>query len=82
MNSTPQSDASADGLSTTTTTLVWPEEAERIILSHDAELQLARTLVRLPDILCEVEADLYTNRLCDYLFETSQKFNQVCEVCL
>jgi arginyl-tRNA synthetase len=81
MNS-PQSDASADGLSTTTTTLVWPEAAERIILSHDAELQLARTLVRLPDILCEVESDLYTNRLCDYLFETSQKFNQVSEVCL
>lgn len=82
MNS-PHSNASEDSLSgTTTSTLVWPEAADKIILSHDAELQLARTLVRLPDILCEVESDLYTNRLCDYLFETSQKFNQVCDVCL
>jgi arginyl-tRNA synthetase len=36
-----------------------------------------RNLVKLPDVLGEVEADLYPNRLCDYLFETSQKFNQV-----
>ena len=54
----------------------WPE-ASAIIISHDAEKQLIRNLVKLPDILSEIETDLYPNRLCDYLFETSQKFNQV-----
>jgi arginyl-tRNA synthetase len=54
----------------------WPEASD-IIISHDAEKQLVRNLVKLPDILSEVETDLYPNRLCDYLFETSQKFNQV-----
>uniref|UniRef100_A0A7S1BWV0 arginine--tRNA ligase n=1 Tax=Corethron hystrix TaxID=216773 RepID=A0A7S1BWV0_9STRA len=58
----------------------WPEPAE-VIVSHDAELQLIRTLVKLPDVLAEVEAELYPNRLCDYLFETSQKFNQFYENC-
>lgn len=55
----------------------WPEAAAEILITHDAEKQLIRNLVKLPDILSEVESDLYPNRLCDYLFETSQKFNQV-----
>jgi arginyl-tRNA synthetase len=54
----------------------WPEAAE-IIISHESELELIRYLIRLPDILNEVERDLYPNRMCDYLFETSQKFNKV-----
>lgn len=58
------------------TAVQWPEAAE-IVISHDSELQLARSLVRLPDVLNEVERDLYPNKMCDYLFETSQKFNQV-----
>jgi arginyl-tRNA synthetase len=58
----------------------WPEAAD-IIVSHDSELQLVRNLVKLPDILSEVERDLYPNRMCDYLFETSQKFNQFYENC-
>ena len=57
--------------------VVWPEPAPEILIVHDAERQLMRNLVKLPDVLGEVEADLYPNRLCDYLFETSQKFNQV-----
>lgn len=60
--------------------LVWPKAAD-VIVSHESELQLIRNLVRLPDILSEVERDLYPNRLCDYLFETSQKFNQFYENC-
>lgn len=61
------------------TSLVWPEGSD-VIITHESELQLVRSLVRLPDILNEVETELYPNRLCDYLFETSQKFNQVsCE---
>ena len=57
--------------------MVWPKPADEIIISHEAELTLMRNLVKLPDILSEVESDLYPNRMCDYLFETSQKFNQV-----
>ncbi|KAL7467252.1 hypothetical protein ACHAXS_011301 [Conticribra weissflogii] len=60
--------------------VVWPEASD-IIISHDSEKQLIRNLVKLPDILSEVESDLYPNRLCDYLFETSQKFNQFYENC-
>jgi len=59
----------------------WPEAASKIIVSHEAERELVRILVKLPDILSEVESDLYPNKLCDYLFETSQKFNQFYEKC-
>jgi arginyl-tRNA synthetase len=58
----------------------WPEATE-IIISHESELDLVRNLVKLPDVLHEVERDLYPNRMCDYLFETSQKFNQFYENC-
>lgn len=60
--------------------LQWPEAATTVI-THGSEMQLIRNLVRLPDILKDVERDLYPNRLCDYLFETSQKFNQFYENC-
>ncbi|KAI2490012.1 aminoacyl-tRNA synthetase [Fragilaria crotonensis] len=58
----------------------WPESSP-IVISHDAERQLIRNLVKLPDVLSEVERELYPNRMCDYLFETSQKFNQFYENC-
>lgn len=58
----------------------WPESAE-ILITDDAELELVRNLVRLPDILNEVERDLYPNKMCEYLFETSQKFNKFYESC-
>ncbi|KAL7541865.1 hypothetical protein ACHAXR_011863 [Thalassiosira sp. AJA248-18] len=61
--------------------IVWPDAAEEILITHDSEKQLIRNLVKLPDILSEVESELYPNRLCDYLFETSQKFNQFYENC-
>jgi len=61
-------------------TIIWPEPCE-IIISDDSELQLMRKLVKLPDILNEVETYLYPNRLCDYLFETSQMFNKFYESC-
>ena len=56
--------------------MTWPDSAD-ILISNDAEMQLVRALVKLPDVLGDVEKELYPNRLCDYLFETSQKFNQV-----
>ena len=51
-----------------------------IIISDDAELELIRNLVRLPDIRSEVERGLCPNKICDYLFEPSQKFNKVSEL--
>lgn len=54
----------------------WPEAAD-IVLVQKAEVDLVRYLVRLPDVLNDVERELYPNRLCDYLFETTQKFSQV-----
>ncbi|EJK76073.1 hypothetical protein THAOC_02180, partial [Thalassiosira oceanica] len=63
------------------TPVVWPEPAGRIVVSDDTERQLIRNLVKLPDVLGEVEADLFPNRLCDYLFETSQLFNKFYEKC-
>jgi arginyl-tRNA synthetase len=59
------------------TSIEWPETSE-ILITDDAELELIRNLVRLPDILSEIERDLYPNKVCEYLFETSQKFNKVC----
>jgi len=64
----------------TTEKIEWPEASD-IIITHDAELELIRNLVRLPDVLNEVERELYTNRMCDYLFETSQKFSKFYENC-
>ena len=58
----------------------WPEASE-ILITHDSELELIRNLVKLPDVIKEVERDLYPSRICDYLFETSQKFNQFYENC-
>lgn len=60
--------------------MIWPD-ASNIILSDETEIQLVRCLVRLPDVLSEVENDLYPNKLCDYLFETSQTFNKFYESC-
>jgi len=61
-------------------TMTWPESS-KIIVSDDSEIELMRNLVKLPDILNEVESFLYPNRLCDYLFETSQLFNKFYESC-
>jgi arginyl-tRNA synthetase len=58
----------------------WPEASD-IIISHDSEAELMRNLIKLPDVMKEVERDLYPSKICDYLFETSQKFNQFYENC-
>ena len=50
-------------------------------LSEDAELTLAKHLLSLAEILDEVAEELLPNRLCQYLFELSQKFNQFYDKC-
>jgi arginyl-tRNA synthetase len=52
-----------------------------VILKEESELILAKHLLQLSEILMELEKDLLPNRLCQYLFELSQKFNQFFENC-
>lgn len=53
----------------------------RLILQETPEIILAKHILALEEILAEVTQDLYPNRLCQYLFELSQKFNQFLEQC-
>jgi arginyl-tRNA synthetase len=50
-------------------------------LTEDSELALAKHLLQISTIINEVEKDLLPNRICQYLFELSQKFNQFYEQC-
>jgi len=50
-------------------------------LTEDAEFVLAKHLLQLSEAIAEVEAELLPNRLCQYLFELSQKFNQFYDAC-
>ncbi|MBO1347492.1 MAG: arginine--tRNA ligase [Hormoscilla sp. GUM202] len=52
-----------------------------VILSEPTELVLAKHLLQLSEVILAVEADLMPNRLCQYLFELSQKFNQFYDRC-
>ena len=53
----------------------------KIILESDAELVLAKHLLQLSEVINAVGGDLLPNRICQYLFELSQKFNQFFEQC-
>ena len=57
------------------------DDNAQILLNEEAELTLAKQLLQLSTILTEVERELLPNRLCQYLFELSQKFNQFFEQC-
>ncbi|MFP4132823.1 MAG: arginine--tRNA ligase [Halothece sp.] len=54
---------------------------QTISLEDNSELVLAKHILQLSDVLKEVEKDLLPNRLCQYLFELSQKFNQFYDRC-
>lgn len=54
---------------------------QTIILNEEAELVLAKHILQLDFVIKEVEKDLLPNRLCLYLFELSQKFNQFYDRC-
>lgn len=53
----------------------------KILLQEETELTLAKHLLQLNEVLGAVEKDLLPNRLCQYLYELSQKFNQFFEQC-
>ncbi|MDH6062181.1 arginine--tRNA ligase [Chrysosporum bergii ANA360D] len=48
----------------------------KVILQHETELALAKYLLQLDEVISGVEQDLLPNRLCEYLYELSKKFNQ------
>ncbi|PSB12102.1 arginine--tRNA ligase [Pleurocapsa sp. CCALA 161] len=52
-----------------------------IVLKEDAELVLAKYILQFEEVVKEVESSLLPNRICLYLFELSQKFNQFYEQC-
>lgn len=53
----------------------------QVLLKEETELVLAKHLLQLNEVLHAVEQDLLPNRLCQYLFELSQKFNQFYDQC-
>ncbi|HEY9692043.1 MAG TPA: arginine--tRNA ligase [Oculatellaceae cyanobacterium] len=53
----------------------------KILLQEETELVLAKHLLQLSEVIKDVEQDLMPNRLCQYLFELSQKFNQFYDRC-
>ncbi|HEY9846647.1 MAG TPA: arginine--tRNA ligase, partial [Candidatus Caenarcaniphilales bacterium] len=56
-------------------------DCPKLILQEDTELILAKHLLQLSEVVDQVAADLLPNRLCQYLFELSQKFNQFYDRC-
>jgi len=52
-----------------------------IYLEDESEFALAKHILQLDEVITEVAQDLYPNRLCQYLFELSQKFNQFYDRC-
>jgi arginyl-tRNA synthetase len=52
-----------------------------VFFQHETELTLAKYLLQLDEVISNVEVELLPNRLCEYLFELSQKFNQFYDRC-
>ncbi len=50
-------------------------------LTEESEFILAKHLLQMDLVLDDVERELLPNRLCQYLFELSQKFNQFYDRC-
>jgi len=50
-------------------------------LQEPQEVALGRMLIRLPEVIADVDHMLMPHILCDYLFELSQRFNQFYETC-
>ncbi len=53
----------------------------QFMLQEETEFALAKHLLQLDEIIDEVSQDLFPNKLCQYLFELSQKYNQFYDRC-
>lgn len=56
-------------------------EDARVVLNEPAELDLAKQLLKLDGVLEGVIEEFLPNRICEHLFELSQKFNHFYEAC-
>ena len=74
-------DNNSENSNESNTTKVLDVPANSLKLPTKEEQALAKQLMRLDEILEEVSRDLYPNKLCEYLFDLSQKFNQFYERC-
>lgn len=52
-----------------------------VTLNKPAEIELAKQLLKTGDILESVVTEFLPNRICEHLFDLSQKFNQFYETC-
>ncbi|BAZ38541.1 arginyl-tRNA-synthetase [Calothrix sp. NIES-4101] len=53
----------------------------KIQLQADSEFTLAKHLLQLDEVITEVEQELLPHRLCEYLYQLSDKFNKFYENC-
>jgi arginyl-tRNA synthetase len=53
----------------------------KIYLREESEITLAKHLLKLDEAISEVEEELLPNRLCEYLYQLSDKFNKFYENC-
>ncbi len=53
----------------------------KITLQSEAEFTLAKHLLQLGEVIGAVEVELLPHRLCDYLYQLSDKFNKFYENC-
>ncbi|HLO85133.1 MAG TPA: arginine--tRNA ligase [Nostocaceae cyanobacterium] len=53
----------------------------QIILTEETELNLAKHLLQIGAVISDVEKDLLPNRLCEYLYNLSDKYNKFYENC-
>ncbi len=56
-------------------------DSSAIALKEDAELTLAKHILKLDEVLDGISQELMPNRLCEYLYELSKKFNQFYDKC-
>ncbi|MBY0356525.1 MAG: arginine--tRNA ligase [Candidatus Obscuribacterales bacterium] len=56
-------------------------DSARVTLQEKAEFELAKQLLKFDAALEVVIEEFLPNRICEYLFELSQKFNQFYEAC-
>ncbi|MEO0967684.1 MAG: arginine--tRNA ligase [Cyanobacteria bacterium J06639_18] len=54
---------------------------QKIQLQEQAELALAKHVLQLSEAIADVEKELFPNRLCEYLYQLSDKFNKFYEQC-
>ncbi|MCA1903800.1 MAG: arginine--tRNA ligase [Cyanobacteria bacterium KgW148] len=57
------------------------ERGQPLQIKHPAEIILAKHLLQFVEVIETVAEDLMPSRLCQYLFELSQKFNQFYDQC-